>query len=1076
MAFPSQSAPRPVRLFRLAALLPLVTVLGLALMVLPACEDEEAAAPPPSAPAAPVAPEAEAPLSYEQRRDQARAEVLAGGDVSELLGALLAEQPEDELLWVLVESAGSTPEAAAAWLGRWSSLPDAGTRSHALTRAQLALAAGQPKEAWDAAFAARADMPEAAAGLLAEAARRGALRPGEVDPAVDALVALAVAPGGRVSPAVLEQAAAVAGWRAALLRAEVYAAAGEWTSALDEYEKVVQDVDPRAKVRGSLGRLGVAQATAGGGAGTQPATIQPETVAAWCGEAVDAALAAGDPVALLSALQRSAVLHERQGAAGAHHQLSIRARGGMAAPKGPSGAALALEHARASRRVGALSVAADESAAALPVAGPALVDDVAWMAGEAAFWTHDWPALDAAWTAAGGHTKAALGALRQAAQGAGPAAVASAPKSGLPEAELARLHLAIAERAGEAGVPAAQRAVTHAEASGDRRLIVEARLLAEALLRDTDPAAAAKMLAPLGAGREAVGAGLASELAVRAALAGVSTAAVPSEGPAVWAAILGARAAVADAPRWSALAAWQRAALAPTEDGAEAAVVEAVGGLPLHRVDALRSGTALDGSQGAPTGTMLAELAKLEPKEGVIGVALAALEVAHRIDSARETAASGAQPLAGLAPDVRRGLADAAAQLRVAVTDYHVGVGPFPDAQLDALAALEAAAVRADRGVARAVMGAVPTLADMQVGAPRTALLSYAASGGRLWGVVWNGAGSGQIKDLGLWSAVTAQAVRHRQALVAGSDGGRRASHAAGDQLRVALLEPFAQTLAGQGRFAVVTPAPLRDVQLTTLPDNREGLRWLASIRTIGQLDRLSRIQPVVEAGGADAEQFSPAYLVMQVKQIPAPVIDEEEAAAGKPAPKPAPAADDAEVVVADAVLPEAPAFVPPPDVAAGQKKYDAQYSAVYVAEQATLSQWSASSPRAQVIHISAADAAAGGGFALSDGTLSLDAVRSAKLIAQLVVIAAPGTPEVQAARARAFLDAGARAVLVVAWPVPDAALDLLMEGYFSALLRDRTPVKALSDARDNLLRDADSEARIDNPGLWGTLIVYGLP
>ena len=112
----------------------------------------------------------------------------------------------------------------------------------------------------------------------------------------------------------------------------------------------------------------------------------------------------------------------------------------------------------------------------------------------------------------------------------------------------------------------------------------------------------------------------------------------------------------------------------------------------------------------------------------------------------------------------------------------------------------------------------------------------------------------------------------------------------------------------------------------------------------------------------------------------------------------------------------------------------------------------------------------------LHDGVLGVEDIRRSKIIAQLVVIAVPGSPEVQAARARAFLDAGAASVLVISWPLPDHALELLMEGFFSALLRDRTPVKALSDARDNLLRDADGDNAADNPGLWGALQVYGLP
>ncbi|MFM2245873.1 MAG: hypothetical protein RL071_1947 [Pseudomonadota bacterium] len=1082
LARPPITAPLRARLARAGLLAPLLALsLGGALH-LSACDSEEEAPVAPVAAPAPAPPPPAAP-TFEEKRDGLRQGLLAGGAAPDAVVALLQERPEDDLLWLFVEAAAADAGEAQAWLDRWASLPEAGTRGRALTRARLALAAGRAQEAWDAALEARAEQPEEAAGVLAEIARRAKLRPASVDPSVDALVALAMAPNGKVPPAVLEQAVAVAGWRAALLRAEVRAGAGDWTAALDEYEKVVQDADPRAHLWGALGRVAVAEATLGTDGG-----VGAEVASGWCGEAVDAAIAAGDPRALRTALQRSAALHERMDMAAVAYQLTSRARGAMATPGGPLGAQLALEHARAARRVGRLSVAVDEARAALPVAAPTEADAVAWTLGEAAFALHEWEALAAAEAAASGPTKAALVALSSAARGGGATAVGAAPRSGMPDAALSALHLALAERVGEAGPLAAQRAVEHAERAGDRRLRVEARLLAEALLRDVDPVAASKVLDPLrkpaGKGAGPLTEGLAGELAARALLAGISVPTAPAGLPTVWVGLAEARAVEGVEPRWAALSAWQTAALALTEEAASQGFADAISGLPLHRVGALRTGTVLDGSQGPPVALALAELAKLEPKEATVGLGLTALEGLQRVDLAREQLAVGGDPFLSLSAEARRGLLDAAAQLRVAMTDHHLGLGPLPVEALDALAALEAAAVKADVGFAKSAFGAMPSLADMQIGAPRTAFLSYASAGGRLWGVVWSGSGLGQIKDLGPWAAVAGHAERHRASLLGGSDGKKRAPHAAGDQLRTAILEPFSQTLAGQGRFIVVLPAPLRDTQLTTLPDNREGLRWLASIRTIGHLDRISRIRPVVEAAEADGERYTPAYLVLQVLKIAAPVVVEPAEGDGKappgamtkPAGAAAPAGDEGEVVVADAVLPEAPAFVPPPDLAAGMKKYDEQYSAIYVAEQATLEQWRQSSAKAQVIHLTSAEGTPDGGVRLHDGVLSVEDIRRSKIIAQLVVIAVPGSPEVQAARARAFLDAGAASVLVVSWPLPDHALELLMEGFFSALMRDRTPVKALSDARDNLLRDADGDNAADNPGLWGALQVYGLP
>ena len=45
------------------------------------------------------------------------------------------------------------------------------------------------------------------------------------------------------------------------------------------------------------------------------------------------------------------------------------------------------------------------------------------------------------------------------------------------------------------------------------------------------------------------------------------------------------------------------------------------------------------------------------------------------------------------------------------------------------------------------------------------------------------------------------------------------------------LIDPFVGELTGIGRYAVVAPPTLLQFPLTTLPEQAEGLRWLADIR-----------------------------------------------------------------------------------------------------------------------------------------------------------------------------------------------------------------------------------------------------
>ena len=1042
-----------------AALIPPVLALLLAPL---GCEDEAVVAPV-AAPEAVVAPEPEVQApTYEERRDQLRQAVLGGANPVDGLLALLAERPEDEQLWMFLENSPQDAASAKAWLDRWSSLPESGARAHSLTRAALGLAAGDPELAWSAALEARADSPDAAAAVLARVAQQRK-KPEPVEPLVDALIAMAAAPKGGAPAATREAAAQVAGWRAAALRGELLAASGALTEALDEFEKAAQDADPRARFQGNLGRAGAVL-------GAKVPSVPTETVAEWAGAAIDAAIEAGDGAGALRALALSRAVSSQLGQDAAHAERAAKVRAAVGdGGQGALGAQLIAAHADAAYRVGRLGAVVADQAAAQPMAGPELRGPLALRGGIAAFYLRDGAALAAAAQAAEGPWRAALEALQRAASGDLAAALSGAPRASLPPDLLAEVQLAIARQGGARALSAAERAVGFADQSGEARLIVEARLQLEALLRDVNPAAAAKAVDPL---RKVEGAvGLRAELAVRAQLAGLPAAAVEGAPP-VWAAVLDGRALEAPAPRWAAVARWHAAMLDPTQEGLEEALRGALVALPLHRVGALSAGTALDGSQGVATPAALAALAALEPKEGAVGAALAVLEAAQRRGLAQDELLVGHDALAGLAPEARRELLEAAAVARAATTAYHLGFGPLPEEAFDTLAALEQAAIKADLGFARSCFGEAPSLADMQVGAPRTALLSFAPVAGKLWGVVWSGGGVGLIKDLGPAGPIFEAGARHRAALAGSNASGQRTPHAAGDRLRAALLDPFAQALAGQGRFVTVLPAGLRDVQLTTLPDNREGLRWLASIRIVGQLDRLSRIKPVVESAEADGDRFTPAYLVLQPKLIPAPVVEVEEA---PKAPTPPPAADD-EIGFAAEVTAPPPAFVLPADLLAGTHKYDENYSSINAGEQATLAQWTSLMPRAQVIHLTSADSAPGGGIVLHDGVLTMEAVRGSKLTAELVVVAVPGEPEVQAARARAFLDAGALSVLVVGWPIPDASAVPLYEGFFSALMRDRTPVKALGDARDNLLRESPLAEKDDNPGLWGTMVLYGLP
>jgi len=465
----------------------------------------------------------------------------------------------------------------------------------------------------------------------------------------------------------------------------------------------------------------------------------------------------------------------------------------------------------------------------------------------------------------------------------------------------------------------------------------------------------------------------------------------------------------------------------------------------------LATGTVLDGSGGLPLEANLKKLSELPATEAVIGAAFAVLDIAHRRNAVNQDLAVGRDPTYGMAPDARRALHTAAAKARVAHSNALLGRGALPAAAWGEMASQSAAAGNTP-GWSGLLKPTPTALADLQLASPRTALLGYHFGAGRVWGVVWAGT-SGKIRDLGALGGLVANIERHEAALRAAATVEKRADHMAGESLRQILLDPFAPELVGQGRFATVAPAPLDHILSSSLPENKEGARWLASIRKVTQLDRFSRMRPLVESTESDADRFGFSYVAFQGAKIPTPLP-----ADGTPLPE------------------GTPPFVEPPDLSVGQRTFDPRFSKVVVAEAATLAIWKEDGPRARVLHFTSTPSSPGGGFQLADGALSLEDIRSTKLIAKLVVISAEGSVDVQRARVRAFLDAGAEAVLIQGWTLPDRAAVRLYEGFFGAVARDRSPSLSWGEAREALLRDQTLGDQLDNPGLWGALRLYSAP
>ena len=117
------------------------------------------------------------------------------------------------------------------------------------------------------------------------------------------------------------------------------------------------------------------------------------------------------------------------------------------------------------------------------------------------------------------------------------------------------------------------------------------------------------------------------------------------------------------------------------------------------------------------------------------------------------------------------------------------------------------------------------------------------------------------------------------------------------------------------------------------------------------------------------------------------------------------------------------------------------------------------------------------------DALLTATEAAQLKLGAELVILSAcdtaggDGTPGAEglSGLARAFLYAGARAILVSHWPVDDYAASVLTTEMLSLMYgaAPRTRAQALQGAMLDLMRD-ESEARFAHPRLWAPFVVVG--
>ncbi|MFZ5475817.1 MAG: hypothetical protein ACOZNI_03500 [Myxococcota bacterium] len=907
---------------------------------------------------------APAPTDAKSQLEAARKLLRAGktAEAFEAAEVALGAHPEEDAAWDLVELAAIRAGTAGEMVDRLSAdqaLGGRADRHHAL-RGVLAVEANRLGDALTAAKALQGTSPGDAAAITALAVQKGAPPPEGMPPGTAALVD-ARDPARPLGP----EAEALPGWRAALVRAEYRLARGDVAGAGVEMARIEAKA-PRAAQLAAVVRI--------------RAAATPDEAWGVAGPAVKAAQEAGDAVGAAEVLD----------AALPAAMASWRA-GELAA----SSAELRKALADAGNKAGAARVALVQADAALRAGRPVEAKEAATAAAEEAT-----AKPRASWT------------LALAAASLGDAAGVTAAATGLaePRASAARA-LAAAMNGqpatfpgtGMAGDDAAQVCLL---AAGYGR--ADAWKCAAAEAKSTDLA----LWARLGQSRAAFAApegasdGLKAELEARKMLAGGKPASIAGDHPAgpAWSALAGG--AAVDGPG---VAAWGRARAAVAANDGVAAAKE-IGALAVT-VPAWRSGPwapllALDGPL---PGELAGDAEKVAAMADPLPAAVVVHGWSHRHDAMASLWSRGVSPLPpGAAADKREAVWNAVAGYRAGVLAWVAGKGAWPAAARTALEEAEKAA-----GL---VAVEPPSLATVRSALDGVAMLSYRplAGGGAESLLVTESAG----RVAAIRPAVVKEVVAFGEALRNGDT-----SVAVGDRLRAALIDPNMDLLTGVGKYLVVGPPPMGLVPIAAMPEQQDGLRFLAAIRHVGFLpdvDALAAPPPRVEP------DFSLTMLALTTTETDADLLRR--------------------------VYPDATVF-------AGAK--------------ANLAAWRENAPKARFLHIGGFPGTPDGGFQLADGALTLSEIGSTPIVARGASLAGGDAPDVIWARIGALRHGGAKDVLVEGWGAPGEFRQKVLLHYWEGLNRRYSASRSLSEARAQAIQEVGDET---GPVAWSGWFVSGKP
>ncbi|MEC7985519.1 MAG: CHAT domain-containing protein [Myxococcota bacterium] len=270
-------------------------------------------------------------------------------------------------------------------------------------------------------------------------------------------------------------------------------------------------------------------------------------------------------------------------------------------------------------------------------------------------------------------------------------------------------------------------------------------------------------------------------------------------------------------------------------------------------------------------------------------------------------------------------------------------------------------------------------------------------------------------------------------------------THRLADQMRKNLLEPFTETVSKYMRYVIIAPEPLSAFSFNTFPEQQNGMRFLGGIRYISASTGVSELLRSSKFRNNDME-------IIAVSKETESKEESDLLRTGKAGQ--------------------------PIEIDQISLSFKPDKRKVLIADEAKMGVYRKHVSAAKYIYFAQASSTSDGGFFIGEEKLSLSEISSTPLNAQIVIISEHPDHRVQMRRVRAFLNAGARNVLVMDWSIPDKQKRAVLDKVFESLMREEPITVAIQKVvKSNLgTSNVNSQVRANSPGIWGSLHLYGFP